>query len=55
MTGSYPKDTLIVGLAQIAPVWLDRAGTLSKILDQIHAASEAGCHLVAFGEGLLPG
>ena len=55
MTGSYPKDTLIVGLAQIAPVWLDRAGTLSKILAQVHAANQAGCHLVAFGEGLLPG
>lgn len=55
MTRSYPKDTLIVGLAQIAPVWLNRAETLSKILDQVRAASEAGCHLVAFGEGLLPG
>jgi len=55
MTRSYPKDTLTVGLAQIAPVWLDRAGTMSKILDQVRAASEAGCHLVAFGEGLLPG
>lgn len=55
MTRSYPKDTLIVGLAQIAPVWLNRAETLSKILDQVRAASEAGCHFVAFGEGLLPG
>lgn len=55
MTHSYPKDTLTVGLAQIAPVWLDRAGTMSKILDQVQAAKEAGCHLVAFGEGLLPG
>ena len=55
MIGFHPKDTLIVGLAQIAPVWLDRAGTLSKILDQVHAANAAGCQLVAFGEGLLPG
>lgn len=55
MIRSYPKDTLIVGLAQIAPVWLNRAETLSKILDQVRAASEAGCHLVAFGEALLPG
>lgn len=55
MTRSYPKNTLTVGLAQIAPVWLDRAGTMSKILDQVQAAGEAGCHLVAFGEGLLPG
>ena len=55
MTRSYPKDTLVVGLAQIAPVWLDRAGTMSKILDQVRAANKMGCHLVAFGEGLLPG
>ncbi len=50
MTRSYPKETLTVGLAQIAPVWLDRAGTMSKILDQARAGHEAGCHLVAFGE-----
>ncbi|MCC7118741.1 MAG: carbon-nitrogen hydrolase family protein [Anaerolineales bacterium] len=55
MTQTYPQDTLVVGLAQIAPVWLDRAGTMSKILNQVRVASEAGCHLVAFGEGLLPG
>jgi len=55
MTLSYPEDSLTVGLAQIAPVWLDRAGTMEKILGQVRAAHEAGCHLVAFGEGLLPG
>jgi nitrilase len=48
-------DILTIGLAQIAPVWLNRAGTLSKILDQVQAAKEAGCQLVAFGEALLPG
>jgi nitrilase len=55
MTRFYPEDILTVGLAQIAPVWLDRAGTLSKILDQVRAAGKAECHLVVFGEGLLPG
>lgn len=55
MTDSHLKDTLTVGLAQIAPNWLDRAGTMSKILNQVRAASEAGCQLVAFGEALLPG
>ena len=55
MTRPYPRDTLTVALAQIAPVWLDRTGTMSKILDQVHVASEMGCHLVTFGEGLLPG
>lgn len=48
-------DKLTVGLAQIAPVWLDRAGTMSKMLEQVQAAKEAECDLVAFGEALLPG
>jgi nitrilase len=48
-------DTLTIGLAQIAPVWLDRKGTLSKILEQVRAAAKAGCQLVAFGEAILPG
>nr|AAR97474.1 nitrilase [uncultured organism] len=48
-------DSLTVGLAQIAPVWLNRAGTLSKMLEQVRAAKEAGCQLVVFGEALLPG
>ena len=55
MTPISPSDSLTVGLAQIAPVWLDRARTLDKILAQVDAAAEAGCHLVAFGEALLPG
>ena len=48
-------DTLTIGLAQIAPVWLDRSGTLSKMLEQVRAAKEAGCQLVVFGEAVLPG
>jgi len=48
-------DTLTIGLAQIAPVWLNREGTMAKMLDQVRAAKEAGCQLVAFGEALLPG
>lgn len=55
MPRSMPEGTLTVGLAQMAPVWLDRSGTLSKILDQVRAADKAECHLVVFGEGLLPG
>lgn len=46
---------LTVGMAQIAPVWLDKAGTKKKISQQIKAAGKAGCDLVIFGEGLLPG
>ena len=55
MTRSHLGETLTVGLAQIAPVWLDRVGTLAKIVEQVRAAQDAGCQLVAFGEGLLPG
>lgn len=44
-----------VALAQIAPVWLDRAATLEKVKDWIHRAAEEGAQLVCFGEGLVPG
>lgn len=49
------SDMLNVGVAQIAPVWLDRAQTLAKIVSYTNRAAEEGCHLVAFGEALLPG
>ena len=55
MVQSNERDRLKVGLAQIAPVWLNRERTLNKILEYVHAAAEKGCNLVAFGEGLLPG
>ncbi len=48
-------DSLTVGLAQITPVWLDRARTLEKVIASIHEAGSRGCGLVAFGEGLVPG
>ena len=49
------KDSLTIGLAQIAPVWLNREKTLDKIVKSVQAAADAGCQLVAFGEALLPG
>lgn len=52
---SSNRDTLTVGLAQIAPVWLDRAATLAKVVDWIGQAAAAGCGFVAFGEALVPG
>jgi nitrilase len=55
MTLSNLDDQLTVGLAQIAPVWLNREQTLVKILKYVHRAAESECKLVAFGEGLLPG
>ncbi len=44
-----------VGLAQIAPVWLNKAKTTEKILGYITDAGKQSCDLVVFGEGLLPG
>ena len=55
MATTTALDTLTVGLAQIAPVWLDRAGTLAKVIASIGQAADAGCQLVAFGEALVPG
>ena len=46
---------LTVGLAQIAPVWLDRDATLAKIVEWIGKAGKADCRLVVFGEALVPG
>ncbi len=48
-------NQLKVALAQIAPVWLDKAGTLQKIEDQIHEAGKNDSDLIVFGEGVLPG
>jgi len=47
--------TMQVALAQIAPIWLDRAATLRKVIAQIEAAAQSGSKLVAFGEALVPG
>ena len=46
---------LTVGLAQIAPIWLDRAATLAKVKSYVEQAARQGCQLVAFGEALVPG
>jgi len=55
MSDLNDKDSLTIGLAQIAPVWLNREKTLEKILEQVQAAADSDCQLVAFGEALLPG
>lgn len=46
---------LTVALGQLAPVWLNKAKTIEKILDAISQAASKGAGLVAFGETLLPG
>ncbi|MEL7298314.1 MAG: nitrilase-related carbon-nitrogen hydrolase, partial [Pseudomonadota bacterium] len=44
-----------VAFAQIAPVFLDREKTLSRVVENIHAAADDSARLVAFGEALVPG
>lgn len=49
------EKKLTVGVAQIAPVWLQRDATLQKVADWIAGAAAEGCDLVVFGEALVPG
>ena len=49
------EHLLHVGLAQIAPVWLDKKATLEKIENTIKEAAKEGVELLVFGEALLPG
>ncbi|GLR16199.1 carbon-nitrogen hydrolase family protein [Portibacter lacus] len=46
---------LRVALAQIAPVWLNKVETISKIETWIKKAAKEEAELVVFGESLLPG
>lgn len=48
-------DRLVVAAAQVAPVWLDRARTLEKVVATMHEAARMGAQLVTFGEALVPG
>ncbi|WP_340199795.1 carbon-nitrogen hydrolase family protein [Ascidiimonas sp. W6] len=47
--------SLTIGMAQIAPVWLQKTETLLKIKDAITEAANNKAELVVFGEALLPG
>ncbi|MEO1118678.1 MAG: carbon-nitrogen hydrolase family protein [Pseudomonadota bacterium] len=49
------KNSVTVGMAQIAPAWLDRAAGTEKIVAWIDKAGGESCDLVVFGEALLPG
>ncbi|MEN8118300.1 MAG: carbon-nitrogen hydrolase family protein [Bacteroidota bacterium] len=49
------QDFLKIGLAQIAPVWLNRYKTIKKVCGYIEDAAYQNCDLVVFGEALLPG
>ncbi len=54
-TNTPSDDQLTVGLAQIAPIWLDREKTSLKIAEYVGKAAEQKCRIVVFGEALLPG
>jgi nitrilase len=49
------QDQLTIGLAQIAPSWLNKKQTILKIISYIEKAEKKQCNLVCFGEALLPG
>lgn len=49
------SNLLKVGLAQIAPVCLNKELTLAKIAEYVEKAGSQNCELVVFGEALLPG
>ncbi len=55
MNTTSKNDVLKVGLAQIAPIWLNKTKTVEKIIRYIDIASDKGCQLLTFGETLLPG
>jgi nitrilase len=52
---THQQDKITVALAQIAPVWLNRVATTTKMLDYVQQAAQQGARLVCFGETLLPG
>ncbi len=49
------SDNLTIAIAQIGPVWLNRAETLTKIISYVEQAGAQECQLITFGEALLPG
>ncbi len=49
------QDTLKIGMAQIAPVWLNKQGTIEKVKTYIKKAGDSKCELIVFGEALIPG
>lgn len=51
----HQNDRLVVGVAQLAPVWFQRDQTLEKVAECVLSAAEEGCQLVVFGEALVPG
>lgn len=49
------EQTQIVGVVQMAPVFLNRAATMAKVERYVDEAGASGCKLVVFGETIVPG
>lgn len=49
------QDKIIVSLAQISPVWLNKEATINKLCDSMRTAAKDNADLIVFGEALLPG
>lgn len=49
------KDKIIVSLAQLSPVWLNREATIDKLREAMDEAAKDKSNLIVFGESLLPG
>lgn len=49
------NDSIHIGLAQYAPIWLDKKATLDKVLRIIDEAHQQDVQLLVFGEGFVPG
>ena len=52
---SNKRDVIKLGLAQIAPIWLNKAKTQDKLILYMEQAKKENCDLVIFGEAILPG
>src|SRR4051794_40263608 len=50
-----PRATLTVAAVQATPAYLDRAGTLDIVIDEIVKAAAGGADLVVFPESFVPG
>ncbi len=49
------ENILKVAMAQLAPVWLNKTETITKIKEAIEEAAKNGTELLVFGEAFLPG
>lgn len=49
------KDIIKLGLAQIAPIWLNKLKTQDKVISYMEMAKKEDCHLIIFGEAMMPG